>query len=202
MVRGHPLTKQISALRQPCLLNHHRVSAACGKRHRAGDSGLGSGSSPPWRLSRCARCLCRVPREPAPLPALPRAAKGCPGHGTHWRARRQGETCGQEGVGGTGAEHCHQRRAEREASATQALRPMLLCRRWCRFWTASQSLAAQAHVPVPQRGLSLDLCFSFRFPFQTMAPGLVFGFHFIFFPKSLGHAWVNIIVYQQSVLKK
>lgn len=34
----------------------------------------------------------------------------------------------------------------------------------------------RARVPVPQRGRGLGLCSSFRFPFQTMAPRLMFDF--------------------------
>lgn len=36
-------------------------------------------------------------------------------------------------------------------------------------------------------------------PFKQLCL-VMFGFHF--FPKSLGHAWVNIAFYQQSVLQK
>lgn len=66
-------------------------------------------------------------------------------------------------------------------------------RGWCCFQDSS---------PEPQRGLSPCHCCSLKFPFQTLVLGFVFGFHFAFFPKSLGHAQVNIVVYQQSVLQK
>lgn len=66
-------------------------------------------------------------------------------------------------------------------------------RGWCCFQDSS---------PAPQQGLSPRHCCSLKFPFQTLLLGFVFGFHFAFFPKSLGHAQVNIVVYQQSVLQK